>query len=62
MCNVINLDVIALMYIVGGSMLGFLGVRAYRQYLKTKQKIIECKPHSKPQTVSDEKDFSFKGD
>jgi len=61
MCNVINLDVIALMYIVGGSFLGWFGMKAYRKYSEPKQKIIQCKPHEKPESVSDEEDFSLKG-
>lgn len=58
----INLDVIALMYIVGGGFLGWFGMKAYRKYSESKKKIIQCKPHGEPETVDDKEEFSLKGD
>jgi hypothetical protein len=53
MCNEIHLDVVALMWILGGSCLGILGVRGYRKYLSGKKNIVTEESNDSIDPISD---------
>lgn len=58
MCNVINLDVVALMYIVGGGFLGWFGMKAFRSYNKN---IVAKKTDESIDSIGDKESFSTHG-